>query len=166
MYFASIGVTRFLDDFVFLTQKLLEENTHFSSKQVGVKTKCTKTRIYHQPISAWNMCFCIVVNMRVHIYMCVLLEYTYIYDMIVCVFLFSSYTIRFRLLYNVTSWRTSQVQSGLTWPGTGAQNDLGVAASKLQDSRDQPIQDSDIFGPWGFAKCNIFLTGLFSTQKR
>ena len=68
-----------------------------------------------------------------YLHVCIL-EYTYVqYDMTACVCLFFPPTL-FQP-YNVTSWRTSQVQSGLTWPGTGAQNDLGVAASKLQDSR-------------------------------
>lgn len=84
-----------------------------------------------------------------YLHVCIL-EYTYNmiwYDLCISFFPPTQFE---RLFFDVTSWRTSQVQSGLTWPGTGAQNDLGVAASKLQASRITHPGFWYFFGPWGF----------------
>lgn len=122
--------------------------------------KSPKTRIYHQPISAWNMCFCIVVNMRV------LLEYTYV-NMIWIVYLFFPPTLFERLLFLMwhhgepprcsRDWHGLVQELRMTWG-------LLPPNSRIPGL---PIQDSDIFlGLEGlFFGEKIFLNGWFSTQK-
>ena len=72
LYFASIGVTGFSRFNKWLS-----------------KPNCTKTRIYHQPISVWNMCFCIVVKYAcTYIHVCIYGSiHTYIwYDLCISFF--------------------------------------------------------------------------------